>query len=172
MKKQLKDNTLDEEWLKNNDEKVLFYTGLPNWLILISVFSLIKDYPFQSPKCVFNTFQQFLLTLMRLRLDLSGKDLAYRFGIHESTVSRTLLNVLDVLYNRLSPLITWPDRDALRKTIPIDFRKHCPKCAVIIDCLETFLEQAENVLACAQTYSSYKHHNIVKYLIGITPREL
>ena len=27
-----------------------------------------------------------------------------------------------------------------------------------------------NLLARAQTYSSYKHHNIVKYLIGITPQ--
>ena len=52
----------------------------------------------------------------------------------------------------------------------MDFRKHCPKCAVIIDCFEIFLERADNVLARAQTYSSYKHHNTVKYLIGITPQ--
>lgn len=170
LKNQLKDKTLDEEWLKNDDEKVLFYTGLPNWFIFITVFSLIKDYLSLSSKCVLSPFQQFLLTLMRLRLDLSGKDLAYRFGVHESTVSRTFVHVLDVLYSRLSPLIIWPDRDALRKTIPMDFRKHCPKCAVIIDCFEIFLERAENVLARAQTYSSYKHHNTVKYLIGITPQ--
>lgn len=50
------------------------------------------------------------------------------------------------------------------------FRKHFPKYVVIIDCFEIFLERPTNLLARAQTYSSYKHHNTVKYLIGITPQ--
>ena len=111
-----------------------------------------------------------MLTLMRLRLGLPGKDLAFRFGVQESTVSRVFLQVIDVLYARLSGLIIWPDRESLMKTMPMDFWKHCPKCVVIIDCFEVFLDRAENVLARAQTYSSYKHHNTVKYLIGITPQ--
>ena len=75
--------------------------------------------------------------MIRLRLNLSGRDLGYRFGgISESTVSRTFLHVVDVLYQRLKPLIIWPDRDVLRKTLPMDFRKYCPNCVVIIDCFE------------------------------------
>ena len=54
--------------------------------------------------------------------------------------------------------------------MPMDFRKHCPKCVVIIDCFENFLERPTNLLARAQTYLSYKHHNTAKYLIGITPQ--
>ena len=54
--------------------------------------------------------------------------------------------------------------------MPMDFRKHCPNCAVIIDCFELFVVRPSNLLARAQTYSSYKHHNTVKYLIGITPQ--
>ena len=50
------------------------------------------------------------------------------------------------------------------------FRKHCPKCTVIIDCFEVFIERPSNLLARAQTYSSYKHHNTAKYLIGVTPQ--
>lgn len=71
---------------------------------------------------------------------------------------------------RLSKLIRWPDRDAVLKTMPITFRKHYPRCVVIIDCFEIFLDRPTNLLARAQTYSSYKHHNTVKYLIGITPQ--
>jgi hypothetical protein len=170
LKQKLQGNSLNEAWLKDDDEKVLFYTGLPNWLVLLTVFDLIKNFLSHSAKSCLTPFQQLLLTLMRLRLDLCGKDLGYRFGIHETTVSRVFLNVLNILYIRMSPLIIWPDREALRKTIPMDFRKHCPKCVVIIDCFEIFLERAENVLARAQTHSSYKHHNTVKYLIGITPQ--
>ena len=78
--------------------------------------------------------------------------------------------VIDVLYNRLKPLIIWPDRDLHRKTMPMDFRHHCPRCVVIIDCFEIFIERPTNLLARTQTFSSYKHHNTVKYLIGVTPQ--
>ena len=106
-----------------------------------------------------------------MRLDLSGRDLGYRFGgISEATVSRTFLHVVDALYHRLKPSIIWPDRDVLRKTLPMDFRKHCPNSVVIIDCFEIFLDLSLNPLAMAQTFSPYKHHNTVKYLIGITPQ--
>ncbi|CAH3164799.1 unnamed protein product, partial [Pocillopora meandrina] len=122
-------------------------------------------------KGVLSPFQKFLMNMIRLRLNLSGRDLGYRFGgISDSTVSRTFLHVVDVLYQRLKPLIIWPNRDVLRKTLPMDFRKYCPNCVVIIDCFEIFLDRPLNPLARAQTFSSYKHHNTVKYLIGIIPQ--
>ena len=86
--------------------------------------------------------------------------------MHCSTVSRSFHFVLDVLYTELKPLILWPDRDSLKKTMPTDFRQYCPSCIVIIDCFEIFLETATSLLARAQTYSSYKLHNTVKYLNG------
>ena len=44
------------------------------------------------------------------------------------------------------------------------------KTTVIIDCFEMFYVKPTNLLARAQTFSSYKHHNTVKVLIGITPK--
>ena len=41
---------------------------------------------------------------------------------------------------------------------------------VIIDCFEVFIEKPTSLLARAQTFSSYKHHNNIKILIGITPQ--
>ena len=108
---------------------------------------------------------------MRIKLNLYGKDLVYRFGgVSEATVSRTFINVLDIMYACLRPLIKWPERDELKKTMPMDFRKHSQNCVVLIDCFEIFLDRPTNPMARAQTYSSYKHHNTVKYLIGITPQ--
>ena len=60
-------------------------------------------------------FQQLLTKLMTLCLNLLGKDLAYRFGVHSSTTSRTFIYILEVLYSKLKPLIIWPDRDSLLK---------------------------------------------------------
>ena len=41
---------------------------------------------------------------------------------------------------------------------------------VIIDYFEIFIDRPFNLLARAQTFSSYKHHNTVKVLIGFTPQ--
>jgi len=40
----------------------------------------------------------------------------------------------------------------------------------VIDCFEVFIERPSNLLARAQTFSSYKHHNTIKILLGITPQ--
>ena len=71
---------------------------------------------------------------------------------------------------KLKRFIIWPDQDTLLKTMPMDFRLNFPKCVVIIDYFEIFLERPTNLLARAQTYSSYKHHNTVKYLMGVMPQ--
>lgn len=171
LKKKLLQKELNEDAFKDDDEKVLFYTGLPTWKLLLCLYNFVSGFLSQSSRCMLSPFQRLILTLMRMRLNLSGKDLAYRFGgIHEATVSRVFIQMMDILHSRLCPLIHWPEREALLKTMPMDFRKNCPACAVIIDCFEIFIDRASNPLARAQTYSSYKHHNTVKYLIGITPQ--
>ena len=86
--------------------------------------------------------------------------MGYRFDIHPSTVCCYFSKWLDVLYKKL---------DALLKTMPMVFRKAFKKCAIIIDCFEIFIERPTSLVARAQTWSNYKKHNTVKYLIGITP---
>ena len=72
---------------------------------------------------------------------------------------------------RLSPLVSWPDRERLWRTMPVSFQYAFGKqVTVIIDCFEVFIERPTNLLARAQTFSNYKHHNTIKILIGITPQ--
>ena len=66
------------------------------------------------------------------------------------------------------PLIRWPTRSELLDTMPADFKCNFPWCVCIIDCFEVFCERPKNLMARAQTYSNYKHHNTVKFLIGIS----
>ena len=136
--------------------------------MLFIVIQFVQPFINTCKRSTLPAFQHIILTLMRLHLGLFGQDLGYRFGIHRSTVSRIFTTVIDVLYNRLKHLIVWPERDVLRRTLPLDFRKHSPNCVVIVDCFEIFTDRPTALLARAQTYS-YKHHNTAKYLIGITP---
>ena len=56
------------------------------------------------------------------------------------------------------------------KTMPVDFRHHFKRCICIIDCFEVFCEIPSDLMARAQTFSNYKHHNTVKFLIAVTPQ--
>ena len=116
-------------------------------------------------------FQEFILVLMKLRLDVPFQDLPYRFDIFLSTVSRICLAWMIVMDIRLSPLINWPEREDLWRTMPKCFQySFGKKPTVIIDCSEIFIERPSNLLTGAQIFSNYKHHNTVKVLIGITPQ--
>ena len=117
-----------------------------------------------------NPFQQLLMTFIRLRHNFPFDDIAYRFGVHTSTCSRLFATTISAMYRQLFHLVSWPDRDVLRRTLPMSFVKHSPHCTVIIDCFEIFIDRPVNMLARAQTYSSYKKHNTAKYLIGISPQ--
>ncbi|XP_046845616.1 uncharacterized protein LOC124439434 [Xenia sp. Carnegie-2017] len=151
-----------------DDEKLRFYTGLPNMAVFMGILELIS--PGLVMRNSLTRFQQMLLTLMRLRLNLPVQDLGYRFGIHASTVSRVFQSCIDVMFSSMKFLIHWPDREQLRLTLPMCFRERCSSCAVIIDCFEVFIDRPSDFLARAHTWSSYKHHNTAKFLIGITPQ--
>ena len=107
---------------------------------------------------------------MKLRLDLFDEVLAERFKVHPSTVSRNFHRVLEVAAGATAFLIKWPERDVLRLTMPLSFRRFFKKCCVIIDCTEVFMERPSDLLARAQVWSNYKHHSTMKFLIGITPQ--
>ncbi|XP_041354152.1 uncharacterized protein LOC121371985 [Gigantopelta aegis] len=154
---------------EGDDEKVKYFTGLPKFTLLISIFHFLESC--LPMKQSLDKFQILILCLMRLRLNLSLQLLAYQFNVSQSTVARYFAETISVMYIKMKPLVSWPERDELIKTMPMQFRKHLgTKVAIIIDCFEIFIDRPSNVLARAQTWSSYKHHNTAKYLIDITPQ--
>ena len=153
-----------------DDDKVAFYTGLPTLKLLDALYGHIAPHITRRSLTLTN-YQELVMVLMKLRLDVPYRDLAYRFGVSISTVSRIFLSWLTTMEIRLSPLIYWPEREELWQTMPQCFQySFGKKTTVIIDCFEVFIEKPTNLLARAQTFSSYKHHNTVKVLIGITPQ--
>ena len=60
----------NEESFKDNDEKVLFFTGLSTWELLHVLFQYVK--PQLKQHSILTSFQQLMVALMRLRLGLSG----------------------------------------------------------------------------------------------------
>ena len=159
-----------EESLKN-DEVVKFYTGLPNIKVLKAVFRLVNKGVQRCDTSKLSPFQEFMAAVVKLRLNCQIQDLAYRFSVSCATVSRVFLKWMTAMDQCLRTLIVWPDRESLQKTMPECFRASFgTKVAVILDCFEIFIERPSNLQARTSTWSSYKHHNTVKILLGIAPQ--
>ena len=169
MKDIIKSATFDEAAFENDDEKVKSMTGLPTYaklqVVLTFILSLLPTGTHLSP------FQQLILTLMRLRMNLPLSLLGCIFRVSVTTASRTFRTTIEVMNAKLVPaLVFWPNRDELMLSMPMVFRQVFRNCACIIDCFEIFIEKPGDLRARAQTYSNYKHHHTMKFLIGITPQ--
>ncbi|XP_068670722.1 uncharacterized protein [Montipora foliosa] len=159
----------DREYFRS-DDKVRFYTGLPSYQILLATLNHVAPYVSRRTQTL-DPFQEFIIVLMKLRLNVPFQDLAYRFLVSVATVSRIFWAWIIAMDYRLCKLVYWPERENLWKTMPMCFRyAFGNKVTVIIDCFEVFIEKPTNLLARAQTFSNYKHHNTIKVLIGITPQ--
>ncbi|XP_041868471.1 uncharacterized protein LOC121657151 [Melanotaenia boesemani] len=161
--------SFSQEAFMNNDDMVQDLTGLPSHAKLMVVFSFVSGFLKVGPGL--SPFQSFILTLMRVRLNLPLLFFSYMFNVSKPTVSRVFNSTLDVLHDRLSKLIVWPPKEQIQISLPMCFRSsNFRNCTSIIDCFEIFIERPKNMRARAQTYSQYKHHNSAKYLISITPQ--
>ena len=149
-----------------------FYTGLENFALFTSLLILIMDEWQPKVKVALQPCEQLLLVLMKLRLGLLNQDLALRFEIGVGTVSNVFNSWIDVMHHKLNRFIKWPSRNAIKKNknVPHCFRNaSLGNVQCIIDCTEIFIEKPHNFIARAKTYSNYKHHNTIKFLVGIAP---
>ena len=167
---------------------VKFYTGLPSTRHFRIIFDHVQHKAsrmsyWRGPKRSSQAFegkrtgperklsieQEFLLSLMKLRLGLFNIDLAFRFKVSDSVVSEVLLSWFKLLARELSCLIIWPSRGQINVTLPQCFKRHYKSVRVIIDCTEIFIEKPSSLLAQKKTWSEYKQHCTIKILICITP---
>lgn len=89
--------------VEGNDHLTKFYTGLLAWVIFLHLFKFLSPFLLQSR--ALSLMDEFLLTLMRLRLNLVLQDLPCQ---SISTASQIFLKWLDVMYVRLNFLVVWP----------------------------------------------------------------
>ena len=145
----------------------MFYTGLtlPVYKSLLSTLETHgKDVPYKLP-----VKDQILPTLVRLRLGLPLKDLSRRFGVSVTLASNIFNTWIDIMATQLKDTIVWLPRDTIQRTLPKTFKESYPKTTIIVDCTEVFIQRPFSLKARAQTYSTYKSHNTVKFLVRVAP---
>ena len=173
-----------------SDAKMKFYTGLQTVAIFNLVFDLVKPClptmiywrgkqtrlpskykPSQTRRQHRVTHKdQFLMALMRIRLGILNEDLADRFCVSSSVCSKMFTTWIKILARLVGDaLIVWLPRDVIRSNLPSAFKTVSPKTRFIIDCTEIFIERSKSLHVQASTWSDYKKHNTVKFLIAISP---
>jgi DDE superfamily endonuclease len=95
-------------------------------------------------------------------------DLADRFNVSTALLSRIFTTWIHLMDKELEQLNPCPTRQIVAQTLPAQFQGF-PNIRFIIDCTELFIEKASCFTAQNLTFSNYKHHTTVKFLVSITP---
>ena len=131
------------ELFADNNEAIQFYTGFESYQIVKFFFDFLGDaanhlqYRGSNSKCtshletrgaprVLTPINEFFLVLCRLRCALLINDLAFRFGISQSTVSRIFTTWINFLYFKLKDINLWPSRMDVNKYMPQPFKDFFP----------------------------------------------
>ena len=157
--------------LRDDDFKCGMLTGLKPNVLQALVSYLIKARGFLfSPKPHRLPLQdQIVLTMIKLKHDLTFDLIAVTYGISPTTAIEYFWNWIDIMHLNLKPLIKMQDRDHIYQTIPAPFKAKFPRLTSIIDCFEVFVEAPSSLLARAKFYSQYKKHTTIKVFISCTP---
>ena len=189
LKRNVEQCSFSIDHIKNNDSDIELYTGFSNYgtfkafyeyvcpacerLQYIGSWNTTKPTENRERKCgpmrTLSPEEELFFCLVRLRLGLLDRDLANRFNISTSQVSRIWVTWLDFLYRRLRSIPIWPSQSYVRETSPPSFKESYPNTRVIIDCTELFIETPSQPRSQSATFSTYKNHNTGKGLIGIAP---
>lgn len=162
---------------------IQLYTGFPNYSTFNICFNFLgpsvhklcyemKKSPRQSSAGARRSLSpknEFLLVLCRLRLHLLEEDIAFRFNISQTSVSRIFNTWINFLYHKFKEVPIWPPKQQVQYYMPTSFKDSYPTTRCVIDATEIFIEQPSSPVAQQLTFSSYKNHNTLKALIGITP---
>ena len=73
----------DQEYF-DSDAKVRFYTGLPSYEVLMVVFEHVSSHVSRQTQNL-SRFQEFVMVLIKLRLNVPLQDLAYRFVVSSNS---------------------------------------------------------------------------------------
>ena len=168
------------EQIKDDNNAVRFYTGFPSLSVMMICFTFLgdavsnlsyRDYTnlIKGKPHKLSPLNEFFLMLCRLRLGLYEQDLAYRFGISQTSVSRIVSAWVNFCYCKFKELPIWPSRTIVDANMPLIFKELYPSTRCIIDATEIFIQKPQNPSAQQLTFSSYKNHNTFKALIAISP---
>ena len=160
------------EKFQTHPSAIHYYTGFEDFEHFMFFFHCLGPASYDlNFKCkVLTPEDQLFLTLMKLRQAKEDIELSILFNISESTVSKIVITWINFLYHQLKELDIWPSREIIDEHMPDDFARKYPATRVILDATEIPIAKPSNVDAQSMTWSTYKHKNTLKTMVGCSPR--
>uniref|UniRef100_A0A1A8C358 Transposase Helix-turn-helix domain-containing protein n=2 Tax=Nothobranchius kadleci TaxID=1051664 RepID=A0A1A8C358_NOTKA len=132
-----------------SDKDIRFFTRFSSYDILMRFWGMLQNAlpsmvsvrqaqrgaPMESTALT-HTLQpidEFFLFLNYLALGLKQRDLADRYGIHQSTVSRIISSWSNFLFTVLGSVRIWIPEEEIRRNLPADFRDYPDSGTVTYD---------------------------------------
>ncbi|KAM4652554.1 uncharacterized protein O3C94_014832 isoform 2-T2 [Discoglossus pictus] len=156
--------------IKSENKWVRFYTGFEGYEQLTNFLGfLTADQKLCAgkickrkevgPQSALSLEDQLLLVLTRLRLGLLLQDLAFRFRVSESTVSRYWLNWTELLHARLTQIPILYSSRYLDVFEPKRIAQHQDLTCTVMDCTDLFFEvQAKDRSKPSSTHPCRNHY--------------
>ena len=122
----------------SHDEKMItFYTGFPSFETLKACFEYLgpavnhlsykerneTDVSRSGRPHILLPIEEFFLVLVHLRLGLMEQDIAYRFNISQSTMSRIIITWINFMYLQFKELPLWPKKEIVTSYMPQTFKE-------------------------------------------------
>lgn len=148
-----------------SDRVCTTHTGCTLRILHILVRILLPDFPHR----IISIQNCLVLTLMKIKLDLSYTAVGDYFNIDRRVAQRIFSSVLEFITFRTKSLIRWPTREEVNKDLPEVFRKGFPNTISILDCTEIPIEVPSSLYIRNHCYSMYKGTHTIKYLIAVAP---
>lgn len=186
LQEELRKHKWGAERIRDDDAMTRFYTGLPSFAIFLWLYNYLSskcsrmtywrgegqtsssDRLRMSPSCL-RPIDQIFAVLMRLKVGLYVQDISERFQISSASFSMYFSTWISLIHAELKFLNPFPSKDIITRTMPESFKAKYPSTRVIIDCTELFIQSSSSLINQSLTFSSYKHHTTVKFLVGISP---
>ena len=156
------------KYVTQKSKKLRYWSGSKK-AISTKVRRSFKTSPKETgPQRKLSVKEELTLVLLKLRTAVTNEMLADLFDISTGEASQVINTWVKFLACELKPLIFWPSKEAIRESLPKSL-KHYTNLRCTIDCSEIFIDHPRNLEIQALTWSDYKKHNTVKFLVGIAP---
>ncbi|XP_071810056.1 uncharacterized protein [Asterias amurensis] len=179
------------ECIKDSDELIHLHTGLASYKVFEWVFKEVEpaaktmaywhgsdsatpkkflqaNQNRPGPARLLSQPNELLLTLMKLRHNMTEDYLAFLFNISQPSVLSILSTWIPFLGHELCGLIYWPEKEEVPLCYPRCF-KPWKGIRAILDCFEVATQKPSHVEANTQVFSAYKNRPTTKFLLACTP---
>ncbi len=111
---------------------------------------------------------EMFMFLNYLALGSKQHELANRYGVHQSTVSRIITTWSNYLYTVLGSVRICIPEEKIREHLPAEFKDYADT-TVILDCTELRCQSPSSPLLQSETFPTYKSLCTLKGLLGVAP---